>query len=183
MTFGASTLEIYVNGNLVGQVATAFSSIEPDEYDGRPQGDDIFIGDFRGLGSPTYTFNGSIDEVRIYDRALSEDEIQALLDDVQDDDGDGVANGDDNCPTTPNSDQADSDGDGVGDACDNCPTASNPDQADTDADGVGNVCDPTPSTPTSKDQCKNGGWAVFAFQNQGQCVRYIETGKDSRIGQ
>ena len=32
----------------------------------------------------------------------------------------------------------------------------------------------------SKDQCKDGGWAEFGFSNQGQCVRFIETGQDSR---
>jgi hypothetical protein len=35
-----------------------------------------------------------------------------------DSDGDGVCDADDNCPLTPNPDQADSDGDGIGDACD-----------------------------------------------------------------
>ena len=33
--------------------------------------------------------------------------------------------------------------------------------------------------PTSKDQCKNGGWASFndpAFKNQGDCVSYASTG-------
>lgn len=39
-----------------------------------------------------------------------------------DSDGDGIADGLDNCPTTFNSDQADTDGDGIGDACDPCPT-------------------------------------------------------------
>jgi len=29
-------------------------------------------------------------------------------------------------------------------------------------------------------QCKKGGWADFGFKNQGQCVRYVKTGKDSR---
>lgn len=38
--------------------------------------------------------------------------------DVDDADGDGVPDINDNCPTTPNPDQADSDGDGEGDACD-----------------------------------------------------------------
>ena len=32
----------------------------------------------------------------------------------------------------------------------------------------------------SKDECKDGGWGAFGFSNQGQCVRFIETGKDSR---
>lgn len=36
----------------------------------------------------------------------------------------------------------DEDGDGVPDGSDNCPSVANPDQADTDDDGVGNACDP-----------------------------------------
>ena len=36
----------------------------------------------------------------------------------EDSDGDGVFDYEDNCPDTPNLDQADSDGDGMGDACD-----------------------------------------------------------------
>jgi hypothetical protein len=34
--------------------------------------------------------------------------------------------------------------------------------------------------PTNKDQCKDGGWESYGFKNQGQCVRFVETGKDSR---
>lgn len=78
-----------------------------------------------------------------------------------DGDGDGVSDGRDNCPSTPNPTQADVDGDGVGDACvavgapdadrdrrpdatDNCPTVWNVRQGDDDRDGVGDVCDATP---------------------------------------
>ena len=57
-----------------------------------------------------------------------------------DTDGDGFADDLDNCPVTPNPDQADNDVDGIGDACDNCLTVANPDQADTDADGLGDAC-------------------------------------------
>ncbi|MBX4191906.1 hypothetical protein KW798_00235 [Candidatus Parcubacteria bacterium] len=40
---------------------------------------------------------------------------------------------------------------------------------------------PTPASPTTQSQCKNNGWQAYGFKNQGQCVRYIETGKDSRV--
>lgn len=35
----------------------------------------------------------------------------------------------------------------------------------------------------NKDQCKGGQWEAMGFKNQGQCVRFVETGRDSRIGQ
>jgi syndecan 4 len=49
--------------------------------------------------------------------------VDSILGDAcdPDDDNDGVLDGQDNCPTSPNLDQADSDGDGVGDDCDACP--------------------------------------------------------------
>ncbi len=74
-------------------------------------------------------------------------------------DGDGVPDGVDNCPDTPNppdpttGKQADRDNDGVGDACDNCLDTFNPRdpatglQADRDGDGKGDACDNCPDTP------------------------------------
>lgn len=38
----------------------------------------------------------------------------------------------------------------------------------------------TVADPTSKDDCKDGGWEAYGFRNQGQCVRFVETGEDSR---
>lgn len=40
------------------------------------------------------------------------------------------------------------------------------------------VSGPTaPTLPTSKDQCKNGGWFVYnTFKNQGECVSYVASG-------
>ncbi len=90
-----------------------------------------------------------------------------------DQDNDGVADTEDNCPTTSNPNQADSDGDGIGDACDtvtppsdqdndgiadaedNCPTTPNPNQADSDGDGIGNACD----TPDGGSGCN--GQEIF----------------------
>lgn len=37
-----------------------------------------------------------------------------------------------------------------------------------------------PIDPTEKADCRNGGWEGYGFRNQGQCVRFIETGQDSR---
>lgn len=39
---------------------------------------------------------------------------------------------------------------------------------------------PEEPQPITKDQCKQGGFADFGFKNQGQCIRFVETGKDSR---
>ncbi|MGH7961679.1 MAG: choice-of-anchor Q domain-containing protein [Candidatus Binatia bacterium] len=77
---------------------------------------------------------------------------------VDDSDGDGVLDDEDNCPDNPNPGQEDNDGDGLGDVCDpdddndgvadgadNCPITANPDQQDSDEDGLGNACDPVVS--------------------------------------
>lgn len=99
------------------------------------------VTDENGEATWTYTSNGT----------PGTDTIEANIGDVEsnsvtktwfrDTDDDGVNDEDDNCPTTPNPDQADTDGDGVGDACDNCDTTANADQADADGDGVGDACD------------------------------------------
>lgn len=95
-----------------------------------------------------------------------------------DPDGDGIADGDDNCPTAFNpvrpmdgGAQADTDGDGEGDACDptpagndvdtdgidnatdNCPFDANDDQADTDGDGKGDACDFCPEQANPSSVC------------------------------
>lgn len=118
---------------------------------------------------------------------------------VEDSDGDGLNDPDDNCPATANADQADADHDGLGDACDddsdgdgvanaadNCPTTPNPSQSDLDHDGRGTACDDLngngkddTAPPANKDECKGNGWKTFdnpAFKNQGDCVSYVATG-------
>jgi hypothetical protein len=69
-------------------------------------------------------------------------------------DDDGILDGEDNCPSVPNPDQANMDGDKQGDLCDpdkdgdflvdgedNCPDVGNAMQSDIDGDGVGDPCD------------------------------------------
>ncbi|MCF6348325.1 MAG: choice-of-anchor B family protein [Flavobacteriaceae bacterium] len=80
-----------------------------------------------------------------------------------DTDNDGIADVNDNCQSTPNTDQADADNDGIGDVCDdddgdsifnnvdNCIATANPDQLDTDSDGIGDVCDDDDDNDTILD--------------------------------
>ncbi|HEX5798217.1 MAG TPA: right-handed parallel beta-helix repeat-containing protein [Candidatus Saccharimonadales bacterium] len=35
--------------------------------------------------------------------------------------------------------------------------------------------------PLNKDECKKGGYETFGFRNQGQCIRFVNTGQDSRV--
>ena len=37
-----------------------------------------------------------------------------------------------------------------------------------------------PEQPDSKSDCKRGGWEDYHFKNQGQCIRYVNTGEDNR---
>jgi len=39
---------------------------------------------------------------------------------------------------------------------------------------------PYVTNPETKDDCKKGGFAQYGFRNQGLCIQYVNTGKDSR---
>ncbi len=108
-----------------------------------------------------------------------------------DQDGDGVCDGVDGCPSTPDPTQADGDADGIGDACDDCvgpgldgdgdgvceqldtcPWMPNPDQADGDGDAVGDVCDNCPLAP-------NPSQADADFDGFGDACDFCADGNDS----
>jgi hypothetical protein len=46
--------------------------------------------------------------------------------------------------------------------------------------GTFTVHEPEQQDPTTKEDCKDGEWVVYEFSNQGQCIRFVETGDDSR---
>lgn len=75
---------------------------------------------------------------------------------LPDQDGDGIADKDENCAVVANAYQEDSDGDGLGDACDNCPADENTDQKDTDGDGIGDVCETEDIVVPPQDQDGDG---------------------------
>jgi len=99
--------------------------------------------DAAGLWTITVTDTVSGDTGELYEWSLY------LTTGVPDNDADDDISLDecDNCPTSPNGDQADADADGLGDVCDNCPGDLDPDQTDNDEDGYGDQCDFCPGLP------------------------------------
>ena len=108
-TYDGTTIRAYINGSLIQQTSLSGPMNNPNS----PL-------NFGSLSPSPYYWNGSLDDVRVYNRALTGSEVTQLY-------GGG-------CP--------DIDGDGVCDDVDNCPNVYNPDQKDTDGDGHGDVCDP-----------------------------------------
>lgn len=128
--------------------------------------------EFTGTPGHTYEFYSvAVDNVGQFEKKYPVPEARTQINPevVEDQDGDGVLDSEDNCPAASNSDQVDSDGDGLGDACDddndndgipdtidNCPAAPNQDQTDQDSDGIGDACDndnDNDGIPDDKDNC------------------------------
>ena len=98
--------------------------------------------------------NGELTKTQIHFRVLSYEGDQ---------DRDGVADDEDNCPDRFNPSQFDLDLDGIADGCDqdldgdmvvnsedNCPRRSNADQVDSDFDSVGDACDNCSDQPNEE---------------------------------
>src|SRR5690606_8831539 len=66
---------LYINGQKIPVKTGAKPTFSANKYTITTQAVNDYIGGFKGRN---YTFNGSIDEVRIYNRKLNSDEIFAL---------------------------------------------------------------------------------------------------------
>jgi hypothetical protein len=63
-------------------------------------------------------------------------------------------------------------------------TVGTPGTVHIDNISVNNQVVGSPTSPTTKDECKNGGWQNFnpAFKNQGDCVSFVATGGKNQPG-
>lgn len=109
------TFAFYLDGNKVGELTA--SRTHPDGH--------ITFGGETG-SYQTFFFRGKLDEVTVYNRLLTDQEIQDIY----------YAGASGKCKTSP-----DVDGDGVADKADNCPNIINPSQTDTLGNGLGDACD------------------------------------------
>jgi hypothetical protein len=97
--------------------------------------------------------------------------LDAPLDPKGDIDNDGIANGDDKCPTLSSPDNHDHDGDGTGDPCDPCPHLKGPDlDLDADGDMVGDGCDRNPMVPGEQRL------AFYGFYDPAEIVSWARQG-------
>lgn len=144
LTFDGIHLRLYRDGNLDDSQLVSFPLYNNTQ--------DAIIGQWAaGVPNPALNYRGLIDELSVHSRALTNGEIAAIHRGgttgqcqplITDSDRDGVADGDDNCPDTANSDQLNTDGDEQGDACD----------SDDDNDGFGDSIEETEgSDPLNED--------------------------------
>ena len=156
------TIKLYINGEFVGSNSITSGTNINNTLD------HFYIGARENIRNHQ-TLEGLVDELRVYNRALSESEINLLYMRVIDEDDDGIVDDEDNCPNASNPDQTDNDSDGIGDTCDpdidndnaaneddNCPMIANVDQADLDNDGLGDMCDSDfdgDTWPNENDNC------------------------------
>lgn len=98
--------------------------------------------------------------------------------------------GDTNCWPTLRSLEGGEDGDDVADDEDNCPRRSNPDQRDSDGDGTGDACDPDAdddSQPDAREAVLGAGSHSSAnrpesFGQPGSCSDGVDNDKDFLVG-
>lgn len=126
---GGALPDAVVNGS---NRYTGMSSMDDMDGDGIPNAMDNCSGVFNPIRpldngmQADFDMDGVGDACDTCPLGGDEDPSSCNTVDPNDRDADGVPNMMDNCPSTPNMDQADADMDGKGDVCDACPMAPNP---------------------------------------------------------
>ena len=94
-------------------------------------------------------------------------------------DGDGLCDEEDNCPDNINTSQSDTDNDGVGNACDNCLSVYNPDQVDFDGDGQGDACDSDDGLDITESL--QGSYVIESYDVYGRVINGEQFGLTIKI--
>jgi len=167
VTYNGSTGEVHL---FIQGIEQPVSHLTAPEGPVRDQSeDDLYIGNNNGF---RLTFDGSIDEMRIWNLSRSSEEIASHMNSSLFSDEEGLmanwrmneGTGDTMTDYSPHghhglvvntawmqgvhlaAPSVDDDGDGILNSEDNCPDDPNPDQIDIDGDGPGDVCDNCPGT-------------------------------------
>jgi len=131
-------------------------------------------------------------EIVVEDLGGSAQEIWAKAIDYDCDD-DGILNDEDNCPCTPNPDQADIDNDDRGDVCDNCLNIPNYSQEDADGDcphglySEDSYCEGCPfevyaEDPQCGDTCDDDADNDGIANDQDNCPTVVNPGQEDEDG-
>ena len=152
MTFDTPVLGVItIDANLVasdflGNPGTTFASADR-------------VADIAKPALDTFSIAGNTVTVHFLTRAAA-DEVRVIT--LADQDGDGIPDGSDNCPTVANPSQTDTDGDGIGDACDALTYAWNGFFAPVDNPPILNIVKAGSAIPVKFSLGGNQGLDVFA---------------------
>ena len=158
----AATNEVkfYINGALAGQSSLWGGNLDASSAP-------VTLGIARpDRPDPWGDFDGLLDEVAIYSRALTVNEVEDLYDYGF---GDGAGDVCDNCPDDRNTDQADVDSDNIGDVCDTCTGADTCASAISIGDGVTNGCN-TDGTNDTNPACGQSGAPDVWYKYTATCT-------------